>query len=208
MDSGPVRVSDAEREQAVVLLREHLLAGRLTLEEFTTRAEAALSARVGSDLARVQADLPRLAAQAPGSHHRAVRFTAGIFGRVVRRGRLRLRNWTVALTVFADVDLDLREATIERPETALTVLAIWGNLDVYVPEGVNVDVSGLALFGHRRDWGTEVATPDAPTITVRALGLFGTVDIWRVPAALRDANRRDVIRHLKGKPPRELSSGD
>ena len=34
MDERPVRVSDAEREQTVVLLREHLLAGRLTPEEF------------------------------------------------------------------------------------------------------------------------------------------------------------------------------
>src|ERR1700742_5060610 len=111
MDSGPVRVSDAEREKAVALLREHLLAARLTLEEFTSRVETALGARVGADLARVQEDLPRLAAQAPGSRRRPARFTAGVFGHVTRRGRMRLRNWTMALTAFADVDLDLREAT-------------------------------------------------------------------------------------------------
>jgi Domain of unknown function (DUF1707)/Cell wall-active antibiotics response 4TMS YvqF len=206
MDSGSARVSDAEREQAVVLLREHLLAGRLTLDEFTARAEAALGAQFGTDLARVQADLPRLAAQAPGSRRRAARFTAGVLGRVARRGRLRLHNWTVALTVFADVDFDLREATIDRAATTMTVLAFCGNLDVYVPEGVNVDVSGLALFGHRRDWGNEVTAPDAPTITVRVAGLFGTVDVWRVPAALRDAEWGDIMRHLEGKPPRQLPS--
>jgi hypothetical protein len=205
MDEQPVRVGDAEREQAVVLLREHLLAGRLTLEEFTARVEAALGARVGADLARVQADLPRLAAQAPGSRRRAARFTTGVFGHVARRGRLRLRNWTVAVTAFADVDFDLREATIDRPETTMSVLALCGNIDVYVPEGVNVDVSGLALFGHRRDWGSEVTAPDAPTITVRVAGVFGTVDIWRVPSTMRDATWGDIMRHLQGKPPRELT---
>ncbi|HEY2522645.1 MAG TPA: DUF1707 domain-containing protein [Streptosporangiaceae bacterium] len=202
MDEGPVRVSDAEREQAIVLLREHLLAGRLTLEEFTTRVEAALGARVGTDLARVQAGLPRLAAGAPGSGRRSARLTAGLFGHTARRGRLRLRGWTTAVTAFADVDLDLREATIDQPRTTLSVLAFCGNLDVYVPEGVNVDVSGLAVFGHRRDWGNEVTAPDAPTITVRVAGLCGTVDVWRVPRALRDASWTDITRHLEGKPPR------
>ena len=137
MDEEPIRVSDAEREQAVVLLREHLLAGRLTLEEFTDRVEAALGARVGTDLARIQADLPRLAAQAPGSRRRASRFTTGVLGHTARRGRMRLRNWTVAVTAFADVDFDLREATIDRPDTTMGVVAFCGNLDVYVPEGVS-----------------------------------------------------------------------
>jgi hypothetical protein len=135
-----------------------------------------------------------------------VRFTTGLFGHVTRRGRLRLRDWTAAVTVFADVDFDLREATIDQPQTTLAVLAICGNLDVYVPEGVDVDVIGLGLFGHCRDWGREVAAPDAPTITVRVAGLFGTVDVWRVPGALREATWGDIIRHLKGQPPRQLPS--
>jgi Domain of unknown function (DUF1707)/Cell wall-active antibiotics response 4TMS YvqF len=202
MEEEPVRVSDAEREQAVVLLREHLLAGRLTLEEFTTRVGAALGARVGADLARIHADLPRVAAPAPGSRRRAARFTTGVFGHTARRGRMRLHGRTTAITAFADVDLDLREATIDQPRTTLSVLAFCGNLDVYVPEGVNVDVSGLSVFGHRRDWGSEVTAPDAPTITVRVAGLLGTVDVWRVPESLRDAEWGEIMRHLEGKPPR------
>ena len=53
-----MRISDDDREQVVVTLREHLLAGRLTLEEFSERVEAALRARVGAELARVNEDLP------------------------------------------------------------------------------------------------------------------------------------------------------
>jgi hypothetical protein len=52
---------------------------------------------------------------------------------------------------------------------AATVLAAFGNVDVYVPEGINVDVSGISLFGHRRDWALEADRPDVPTIHVRAL---------------------------------------
>jgi hypothetical protein len=83
--------------------------------------------------------------------------------------------------VFADIDLDLREASIESRRTSVHVVAIFGNVDVYVPEGIDVDVSGLTIFGHRRDWGRDVATSDCPTVHIRALGLFGTVDVWRVP---------------------------
>jgi hypothetical protein len=44
MDDSSMRVSDADRDEAVAVLREHLLAGRLTLEEFSERVEAALQA--------------------------------------------------------------------------------------------------------------------------------------------------------------------
>jgi hypothetical protein len=181
MDEKSLRVSDAEREQAVLSLRDHLLAGRLTLDEFSARAGAALGARVGTDLARLQDDLPRVPPEAARAGRKPARFTAALFGHVVRRGRLRLRGWTVAAGALGDLDLDLREATIDRPQTAVTVLVGFGNVDIYVPEGVHVDVGGLTVFGHRRDWGRDADHPDAPTLRVRALGCFGTVDVWRVP---------------------------
>jgi hypothetical protein len=51
-DDASLRISDAEREQTVISLREHPLAGRLTLEEFSERVEATLRARIGAELAR------------------------------------------------------------------------------------------------------------------------------------------------------------
>src|SRR5712692_9843921 len=67
MDDASFRVSDAEREHAVIVLREHLLAGRLTLEEFSERVEAALRARVGGELEAVQEDLPQVFGEASRS---------------------------------------------------------------------------------------------------------------------------------------------
>ena len=43
------RLSDADREQTVVYLREHLLAGRLTLDEFSDRVEIVYGARFGPE---------------------------------------------------------------------------------------------------------------------------------------------------------------
>lgn len=86
MDDESMRVSDADREDTVAALREHLLAGRLTLEEFSERVEAALRARFGRDLAQVRQDLPEIYAGEAGSR-RTARFSGALLGHVVRRGR-------------------------------------------------------------------------------------------------------------------------
>jgi hypothetical protein len=54
-----LRASDAERERAVAELREHALAGRLTVEELDERSERAYSARTRGELDALLADLPR-----------------------------------------------------------------------------------------------------------------------------------------------------
>jgi hypothetical protein len=200
MDDASLRVSDADREQAVVALREHLLAGRLTLEEFSERVDATLRARFGGELARVQDDLPVVFVETAGSRRKPARFTAALLGHVTRRGRLRLRRWAFAASALGDLDFDLRDATIDQRQTVVTVLAAFGNVDVYVPEGVNVDVGGITIFGHRRDWGRDAGRPDAPAVRVRVLGFAGTVDVWRVPHDMRGSNYSEIFRRLEDRP--------
>jgi hypothetical protein len=196
MDEASLRVSDADREQAVVALREHLLAGRLTLEEFSERVEAALRARFGKDLALVRQDLPEVLAEGTGPGRKPARLTAAVLGHVARRGRLRLRGWAVAASAFGDLDFDLREATIDQRQTAVTVFAAFGNVDIYVPEGVSVDVAGIAIIGHRRDWGQDAGRPDGPVVHVRVLGFAATIDVWRVPHDMRGSSYSDIFGKL------------
>lgn len=56
---GAIRVSDADRDQAVAELSEHYQAGRLTLGEFDDRSGLALQAKTGSDLGALFTDLPK-----------------------------------------------------------------------------------------------------------------------------------------------------
>ncbi len=56
--AGDVRVSDAERDDAVSQLSEHFQAGRLTTDEFDERAGLALAAKTRGDLASLMTDLP------------------------------------------------------------------------------------------------------------------------------------------------------
>jgi hypothetical protein len=56
--SGPVRIGDAERDQAVAMLSEHFVAGRLTQDEFEERSDQATRARYTDDLTPLFEDLP------------------------------------------------------------------------------------------------------------------------------------------------------
>ena len=196
MDDASLRASDADREQALAALREHMVAGRLTLEEFCARVRRRLAVHGRRRARELQDDLPHALVKSSDSRRKPARFTAALLGKVVRRGRFRLRRWTLAASVAGDLDLDLRDATMEEARVAVTVLAAFGNVDVYVPEGVNVDVGGLTVFGHRRDWGRDAGQPDAPSIHVRVFGFAGTVDVWRVPRDLRDGSYREILRTL------------
>jgi hypothetical protein len=60
-----LRISDADREAAATSLREHYAQGRLTLEEFNQRLDAAFAAITQSQLHRVTGDLPHVAVPSP-----------------------------------------------------------------------------------------------------------------------------------------------
>jgi hypothetical protein len=196
LDEPSDRVSDAEREQTVLRLRDHLLAGRLSLDEFSERVETAYGARTGGELVKARENLPDALGEPVRPQRKATRITTAVFGDVERRGRMRLRRQSFAVSAFADLDLDLREAEVDDPETTVTVFVGFGNVDVYVPERVNVDVAGITVFGRRREWGRDIAHADAPTIHVRTLGCFATIDVWRVPHQMR-GSYSEILRQLK-----------
>src|SRR5919198_6373363 len=136
-----LRASDDDREETVIALRDHAVAGRLTLEEFTERMSSAYQARTSGELDELVQDLP--ARTAPASRRRPTRFLLSIFGSSEREGRLRLRRRVTCLTIFGNVDLDLRQATLERDVVTVVALGVFGAIDLYVPEGVEVDLHGL-----------------------------------------------------------------
>jgi DUF1707 SHOCT-like domain len=56
--TGDIRVGDAEREAVAAELREHYAQGRLSLDDFQHRLDAALAAKTRSDLDQLISDLP------------------------------------------------------------------------------------------------------------------------------------------------------
>jgi hypothetical protein len=203
-ETPAIRVSDAEREQTVELLREHAVYGRLTLEEFAQRVDTVYAARTRTELDAVTRDVP---ASSPAleqrGQRRPKRFTGAAFSSVERKGRWRVPRVAGLAVVFGDADIDLRTAEIEDRVVTITALLLFGNADFYVPSGVEVDLDGITVFGHRREHGDDVPSrPDTPLIRIRVYSLFGTSDVWRIaPGA--SGTFRELIRSVRGG--RELS---
>jgi hypothetical protein len=203
MDETPaIRASDPEREQTVTRLREAAAEGRLTLEEFAQRAERAYAAKTNDDLAALTSDLPEAAGAEVPARRRPKRFTVSIFGGMDRKGRWRsaANHWVIS--IFGGSDLDFREASIESAQSTVLVFDLFGGTDLYVPEGVDVDFSGLGIFGGSTEHGRDVAPrAGAPTLRVRAFSLFGGTDLWRVPADAK--GRRKELRRAAREAERE-----
>jgi hypothetical protein len=195
-DELDVRVSDAERERVAVSLREHCAAGRLTLEELSTRLDEAYRARTGGELEAALRELPAQAATR--SRRSPKRFSIAIFSGVERKGRWRVPRRSFALSLFGGADLDLRHAEIDSETVTIYVVDIFGGTDVYVPEGIDLDVGSFALFGGVDEHGPDRPAPvGAPLVRVRVLALFGGTDVWRVPHGA-EGTLRQVQRLARG----------
>jgi hypothetical protein len=124
------------------------------------------------------ADLPAAASSAAPARARERRWNVAIMGGATRRGRWRPAPRSVAIALMGGVDLDLREATIEGDELVITAVALMGGIDILVPEGVEVDLGGLAIMGgneHRP--GTAPVRPGTPIVRIRAFSLMGGTEV-------------------------------
>ena len=75
--------------------------------------------------------------------------------------------------VLGGGDLDL---TASRPadDARLTAIAVFGGIDVRVPAGTSVALSGLSLLGGR---DVKVPPGDGPVLRVRAFAVLGGVTV-------------------------------
>jgi Domain of unknown function (DUF1707)/Cell wall-active antibiotics response 4TMS YvqF len=170
-----VRASDSEREATVERLRAAAVEGRLTLEELTTRSGAAYSARTRDQLARVTSDLPVRASDMTSAPRTRSQRMFSIFANVSRSGWWRAEGTVSPITVFGDVELDLRQAAVPS-EVDIKAVAPFGDIDIVVPDGVIVELTGLSVFGRKKvDVQRSTSAEWAPVVRVHASTVFGSV---------------------------------
>lgn len=80
--------------------------------------------------------------------------------------------------VFGSVDYDLRGAVIE-PDSAIGASAIFGTIEITVPENVRVRVKSSAFFGGTTNKASRAddGASNIVTLYVSAFSLFGGIDI-------------------------------
>jgi len=179
-----VRVSDAEREVVVTRLNDATGEGRLTLEEFSERASAALAARTQGDLDVLVTDLPAhtstpaLATShpVPASGSRISQITP--IGSVKRGGHWRIDRDIEIGAVVGSVKLDLRRAEIAAAVVDMHVRATLGSVKIWIPQGVAVAVDGTSVLGSRTI-AESAAVPGAPLLRLHIDTVIGSVKVYR-----------------------------
>ena len=78
--------------------------------------------------------------------------------------------------IFGGIKLDLRNSKIKK-DVVINASAIFGGIDIYVPEGVDVKIKSTSIFGGASNKSNNEVDEKSHTIYVNATCLFGGVDI-------------------------------
>jgi class 3 adenylate cyclase len=178
---GDVRISDDDRNRVVEFLRTHTGDGRLTLDEFSERVGEVFAARTQAELEHATRDLPVAAPMTPTGEvdtyrRKPVHWTVGIMNGTQQKGRWRPGEETGAVAIMGGVVLDLRKAEIDGPTVTINAVAIMGGIDIIVPEGIAVELSGLNIMGAKELRISDAPRlPGTPIVRVDAFVLMGSV---------------------------------
>ncbi|MFI6859478.1 DUF1707 domain-containing protein [Streptomyces sp. NPDC050421] len=208
-----MRASDAERERIAEVLREAVAEGRLRMEEFEQRLDAAYKARThgeleplvrdlpspgGAALAPVAAGQPRTGSMARWSDRIGRPATSkgafAFWGGFSRRGHWTVGRVFTAFAMWGGGEIDLREASFEDREVVIRCFTIMGGMQVTVPPELNVEVRGIGIMGgfgeHAKDDG--IPAPDAPRVRVTGFALMGGVGVEHKRSKAEKQRLRDA----------------
>lgn len=182
------RIADVDREGAIAHLREQCVAGRLTVEELSTRIRSVYEARTRADLEAVTHDLPSVAASstflapAGATLRKATRWTVACLSSETRRGRWRLDGHTNAFAFMGSCTLDLRQVALDGSEVTIAAYAFMGSVEIIVPEGVEVDLSGFSFMGSKDCRVNDgLLRPGAPVIRVLGYACLASISVKSRP---------------------------
>jgi Domain of unknown function (DUF1707) len=184
--SPPVRVSDRDRDAVAEHLQLAFAERRLDDGEFDERMRAALTARTSAELDVLTADLPADAPRAagpavPGS--KPGRFAVAYKGSIRRAGRWRVPERFTSVVYKGGGLLDMRAAELTAAVTTVTAVAYKSQIDILLPPGVRVEMSGLGVSrGWSADEEWESRLPhDAPVVHVKGIAYKGTIEASTKP---------------------------
>jgi hypothetical protein len=183
VDELQLRVGDGERRAVDERLQAAVGDGRLTLHEYDERAALVWAARTRAELEATTADLPAPVAPVPppapapaprGRGLRPRRAVAVMSGDRLT-GPVAPGQGVQAYAVMGGAVVDLQREQLP-PELTVTAVAVMGGVEVLVPRGVAVQLSGFAFMGGR-DVRTEPPPAGAPVVRVQAYALMGGVEV-------------------------------
>jgi len=176
-----MRASDVDRDRTIEVLAEASAQGRLNPQEYAERSEAALGARTLGDLAGLTADLPesRRAVDSSGVVAAIPEEITAVLGNETRKGRWVVPPRMNVRSVLGDCHLEMQQAVIEQKVTTINARVRLGSVTVYVPDGVDVRLTGRAVLGAKTSEVHGVPEPGAPVLVVHCDVLLGSITVKR-----------------------------
>jgi hypothetical protein len=190
-ETPELRASDADREQTSELLRRAAGEGRLTMDELDERLAEAFAARTRAELEQLIADVvvgadASLPVGAPAASlpvvpgEGATKWLISVMSGHDRRGHWRVGPKVINFNFWGGSEIDLNDAVLSAQHTEIRIISIMGGADVYVPEGLDVQVSQFALMGGNDvKLGRGRPAPGGPTVHLRLFSLMGGSDVKR-----------------------------
>jgi Domain of unknown function (DUF1707)/Cell wall-active antibiotics response 4TMS YvqF len=177
-------ITSQERDVAEARLRQAVADEMLTLDEFGDRMRALLGARTRGDLQQAVAGMPVAAEPLRRTRERGTARPArrqqhiiAVMSEEAARGRWRPAPETTAIGVMGNAIVDLQGAEYEGDELKISAIAFMGGVEIVVPEGVEVELSGFSIMGDRSNKLDAPVLPDAPLVRVDAYAVMGSVEI-------------------------------
>lgn len=186
-----LRASDADRERVVTLLGEALADGRLSYVEHSERIDRAYAARTLGELTGLTTDLIPEEAQPIRLDTRSLTV---LFGSARRDGRWVVPVRLPILALFGTVELDLREAILQRNHVVIDASVLLGRIRLLVPDGVGVELTGRSVLS-TRDLRLR-PHPGGPVIEIGGIMILGSV---RAQAPKRSWRQRIQRRIRRGE---------
>ena len=197
-----VRISDADRQVVIDLLRGHCADGRITLDEFAERAGVVFGAKVRSDLDTVTADLPAVSSPPSTARTPSTTTVIGIMSGGERTGRWRAGEHVNAVAFWGGCLIDLRGAEIDTAVVEIDAIAIMGGIEIIVPEGIKVDMTSIPIMGGCSSKVKDVPVlAGTPLIKVRAVAFWGGISVRSRPSVEEERRRKEERRlaRLRGE---------
>ena len=82
-----------------------------------------------------------------------------------------------ATALFGGIDIDLRGANISDGEAYLELTAMFGGIDLLVPQDWKVEVTGVPILGGWENKTILNTNPDAPVLKVKCFVAFGGIEV-------------------------------
>jgi hypothetical protein len=191
-DQAPVGTLLDARERTIDRLSEAFARNELDLEQYEHRVDLAFTCRTHDELIRVLDGLTpaeRLASSSgpvtgivrSAPENQRPRTALAVFGSV-ERAPPSLPSRSKAIAVFGNVELDLRDAVLERGLTELEVRAVFGNVELIVPPNLAVQCEGVGIFGSFEGMARPpVDSAAEPVLRVTGSAVFGNVELHTRP---------------------------